>query len=87
MGKAEIELRFLGLSCICSSLGSVQGEGLTAAQYVVEEAKLSVGNGEKCAPLGIFSEICSNRSGLKTCTAVCREGRTISYSSLGHRNT
>ena len=35
---------------------SVQGEGLTTAQYVAEEAKLSVGSGEKCAPPGIFSE-------------------------------
>lgn len=56
MGKPEIELRFLGFGFICSPLLSVQGKGLTTAQYVAEEAKLSSGSGEKHAPPGTFSE-------------------------------
>lgn len=91
MGKPGTELNFLGLSFIHSSLLSVQGKGLTTARYVAEEAKLSVGSGEKRVSPGTLdcrsTEIFSSGSGLKTCTAMYKDRRTIRSYCLRHHNT
>lgn len=72
---------------------SVWGDGLMTVQYETEESKLLEGGGGNCIPCGTdpeqdcSTEVFSNRSGLKTCTALYMEGKTMRPSCPRQQNT